>query len=309
MSGWIIRIDAARPDNWEIGKRNTTWGTKQNYGIRAGDDVFFWLTHGGGLVAYAVAAQDARPVASDAEVPWPDHADQRYRSLIPLTGITEFDPPLTTDWQQMLAWSGLSRASQSTAVAIKNPASAEALRRRVREQTPADIAASIRAEVDDELARLDSADDRRDFVQRAVAQRRGQPEFRRLLIGVYGGRCCITGCDAIPALEAAHIVPYRGRHTNRLANGLLLRADLHTLFDMHHLTVDAQSRTVRLATQLRGSHYRALHGVALRLPDSPGSLPDPRALADHNAEFVARDQLATYPQANHERRRGRRESL
>lgn len=67
--------------------------------------------------------------------------------------------------------------------------------------------------------------------------RRGQPRFRRLLLDAYLGRCAITG-TAIPALlEAAHISRYRGDHTDRVDNGLLLRADIHTLFDLHLLTV------------------------------------------------------------------------
>ena len=60
---------------------------------------------------------------------------------------------------------------------------------------------------------------------------RAPHKFRDALIGAYAGRCAITGCSVLDILEAAHITPYLGPDTNHVTNGLLLRADLHTLFD------------------------------------------------------------------------------
>ncbi|WP_336979879.1 HNH endonuclease signature motif containing protein [Altererythrobacter fulvus] len=53
----------------------------------------------------------------------------------------------------------------------------------------------------------------------------------------YEGRCAISGCDVREVLEAAHIMPYLGEETNDVRNGLLLRADLHTLFDLGLLKI------------------------------------------------------------------------
>lgn len=53
----------------------------------------------------------------------------------------------------------------------------------------------------------------------------------------YGAECCITGCTVDTLLEAAHIIPYRGDQTNDVTNGLLLRVDLHRLFDAHLLSM------------------------------------------------------------------------
>ena len=58
-----------------------------------------------------------------------------------------------------------------------------------------------------------------DSVIASIVRRRGQPEFRRALIEAYSGRCAISGCDAVDALEACHIVPYGGSQTNRVSNG------------------------------------------------------------------------------------------
>jgi hypothetical protein len=67
---------------------------------------------------------------------------------------------------------------------------------------------------------------------RTIVQRRGQPQFRQKLITAYAGRCAMTGCAVPDILEAAHIKPYMGDHSNHVTNGLLLRADVHTLFDL-----------------------------------------------------------------------------
>lgn len=73
----------------------------------------------------------------------------------------------------------------------------------------------------------------RHVANRAIAYRRGQSVFRRDLMYAYSSVCAVTGTTASDVLEAAHIYPYRGAHTNRVDNGLLLRADIHTLFDLN----------------------------------------------------------------------------
>src|SRR5262245_9271658 len=71
-------------------------------------------------------------------------------------------------------------------------------------------------------------------------------------------RCCaITGCSVRDVLEAAHIHPYRGRERNKVANGLLLRADLHTLFDCGLIAIDAATMTVIVTPSLQNSEYAA----------------------------------------------------
>jgi len=74
-------------------------------------------------------------------------------------------------------------------------------------------------------------EDGRKRIERLVTLRQGQPAFRQALMEAYERRCAITGCTIDDVLEAAHISPYLGEHTNHVTNGLLLRADMHTLFD------------------------------------------------------------------------------
>lgn len=80
--------------------------------------------------------------------------------------------------------------------------------------------------------------DGRKKIEQMVALRQGQPSFRKALMDAYERRCAITDCTIDDILEAAHISPYRGEHTNHVTNGLLLRADIHTLFDRGLIKVD-----------------------------------------------------------------------
>jgi hypothetical protein len=96
------------------------------------------------------------------------------------------------------------------------------------------LEAMASAEVDQEAAAeggaLDDDYDARLRVVRQIVARRGQARFRAALLEAYIGRCAVTGFDAAPALEGAHLRPYRGPESNDVTNGLLLRADIHTLF-------------------------------------------------------------------------------
>jgi hypothetical protein len=118
---------------------------------------------------------------------------------------------------------------------------------------------------------------------RLIDERRGQRQFRRALLATYEQRCAITTTDAPDALEAAHIVPVRDREatTNHPSNGLLLRADLHTLFDLGLVAVEPDRLTVELAGPLRQSTYGRFAGAALRRPVHAPFQPDREALGAH----------------------------
>jgi hypothetical protein len=82
---------------------------------------------------------------------------------------------------------------------------------------------------------------------RPVRERPGQQRFRADLKMAYGCRCCISGCTVSETLEAAHIDPYGGNDFDHLQNGLLLRLDLHRLFDAGKLAVEPTTREVHLS--------------------------------------------------------------
>lgn len=132
-----------------------------------------------------------------------------------------------------------------------------------------------------ELTPIDSELDGRKRVLMQVAMRQGQFNFRSLMLIAYGETCAVTGCSTVDVLEAAHIVPYRGVHTNRADNGLLLRSDIHTLFDLGRLWIDPDTMTVRLASDMRGTDYWQYEGVKIALPKSKNDWPNPEHLAKH----------------------------
>jgi putative restriction endonuclease len=104
--------------------------------------------------------------------------------------------------------------------------------------------------------------DRRKVVERQIRERRGQQQFRDGLRERYGDRCLITGCEVLAVLEAAHISPYRGEGDNHPANGLLLRADVHTLFDLDLLGIDPDRLRVELHPDVV-KEYGPIAGVTL----------------------------------------------
>jgi putative restriction endonuclease len=119
-----------------------------------------------------------------------------------------------------------------------------------------------------------------------VEPRLGQGAFRVLVTDIYNRRCAVTQERTLPALEAAHIRPYGdgGEHVAR--NGLLLRRDIHSLFDAGYVTVTPEfhfevSRRIREEFD-NGRHYYALHGQQIFVPKSVIQSPDPGALSWHN---------------------------
>jgi hypothetical protein len=82
-------------------------------------------------------------------------------------------------------------------------------------------------------------------------------------------------------LEAAHILPYQGPLTNHPQNGLLLRTDLHTLFDLGLLAVDTETMTIVTAEALDNSFYADLVGCPVYIPRDLACKPSVVALDQH----------------------------
>jgi len=91
----------------------------------------------------------------------------------------------------------------------------------------------------------------RRMAMRLAVVRQGQPKFRSELLRAYGGCCAVTGCDVPEALEAAHIDPYEGPMSNTLSNGVLLRSDVHSLFDLGLLGINPDNNTVVVAPEIK----------------------------------------------------------
>lgn len=123
-------------------------------------------------------------------------------------------------------------------------------------------------------------EERRETTSRNITIRRGQKQFRDALIEAYNGKCAITGSSTIGVLEAAHIMPYNGNKTNHTQNGLLLRSDLHTLFDLGLLTISHENYQIILHDSLKTSEYAKFHRISLPLKEE--HYPSEDALKWHN---------------------------
>lgn len=120
----------------------------------------------------------------------------------------------------------------------------------------------------------------------AIRPRLGQGAFRIQVVDLYGRRCVVTRERTLPALEAAHIKPYSEGGPRKLNNGLLLRRDIHSLYDSGSVTVTPElyfevSRRIREEFE-NGKEYDRPHGSRIVTPDQPGAGPSPSSLAWHN---------------------------
>ena len=119
-----------------------------------------------------------------------------------------------------------------------------------------------------------------------IKPRLGQGAFRVLVTDLYQRRCAVTSERTLPALEAAHIRPYGDGGEHAAPNGLLLRRDIHSLFDAGYVTVTPEfcfevSRRIREEFE-NGRHYYALHGHRIAVPQQAADRPDARVLSWHN---------------------------
>lgn len=115
----------------------------------------------------------------------------------------------------------------------------------------------------------------------SIAARQGQKTFRDDLLRAYGNTCLVTGPNIQDILEAAHIQPYADGGPSELPNGLLLRADIHTLFDLYLLAIDEEKMTVLTSPYLLETPYADLDGAPLQFPDWSTDRPSKVLLRKH----------------------------
>jgi len=122
-----------------------------------------------------------------------------------------------------------------------------------------------------------------------IFPRLGQGSFRIIVTDLYKKRCAFTGSPVLHVLEAAHIRPYARGGTHDPQNGILLRQDLHTLFDRGYMTVTPDFR-VEVSRRIKdefnnGREYYALHGSSVAVPEQESVRPE-RSLLLWHAENI-----------------------
>jgi putative restriction endonuclease len=119
-----------------------------------------------------------------------------------------------------------------------------------------------------------------------ILPRLGQGAFRLMVTDNYDRQCAVTGTHILPILDASHIKPYGLGGTHSPMNGLLLRRDLHTLFDDGYVTVTPEFR-LEVSKKLReefnnGDDYYKMHGKRIHLPATEQFVPAKESLIWHN---------------------------
>lgn len=118
----------------------------------------------------------------------------------------------------------------------------------------------------------------------------GQGAFRVLITDAYSRRCSITGEKTLPVLEAAHIKPYSDSGPHSISNGLLLRSDIHKLFDAGYMTVTKDYK-IEISSRIKeefhnGREYYQYHGKTLQnLPTRLMDQPNEAYIEWHNANI------------------------
>ena len=112
---------------------------------------------------------------------------------------------------------------------------------------------------------------------RLAPYRLGQHSFKAVVLDAYHRRCAISGTHIPPVLQAAHIRPVAAGGEHRLDNGLLLRSDIHTLFDRGYLGVDSRHRLL-VSSRLRadfsnGDQFYAKSRQSIDLPERRADRP------------------------------------
>ena len=140
--------------------------------------------------------------------------------------------------------------------------------------------------VDIEFAGQGTTDDEK--VRYALRRERlGQQWFRKQLVAAYDGRCAVSDCGVSEALEAAHIENYSGPKSQVASNGILLRRDLHALFDAHLISFEPVCGEYRLCGSylLDKTDYASFAGATLRQPNERQWRPNTVFLEAHRIEF------------------------
>lgn len=291
MSAWVFPVSAGTPENVAIAFEHRQWGMKQNRSVESGDLIYFWQSSAS-FVALGMATTDTF-AAEPSDAPWNDGVRYTHRFGLELVSDVPTSAPSWSQVKEDLGIEGSIQGPRSFAKAQ------EVLLRSYFEPQggSSGIFPSVPTQLSDRPFDVPEAlkhtPDLEDVVK---ARREGRAAFKRALNTAYAGQCAVTGTDIEGVLDAAHIVGYRGPLTNHVRNGLLLRVDIHRLFDRGLLDIrlsDASPSgySVHLDPALaQDPTYGALDGEPLRIA-APHDGPDPKALEQHRKECRQRAKV------------------
>ncbi len=150
---------------------------------------------------------------------------------------------------------------------------------------PSDLTGKERKEAEALLLAEDTDSEKALKFDRRVRRER-QADFRKALIAAYGGSCAVTQTDVLDTLQAAHIDPYRGTRSQRIVNGILMRADIHLLYAGNLIAIEPETHVLRLSQRIASSAYARYADKPIRVPNERAKRPSDSLLAMHFEQFV-----------------------
>ncbi|GAA5165907.1 HNH endonuclease [Ornithinimicrobium tianjinense] len=300
MTSWVVTIDRQHPGHWAIAKEHGFWDLTRGRAIAAGDLVYFWQA-GKSFLAQTRATSDAMPLEPGSTASWEDSGTRSYAARFEFEVISEsplaqpkwiidVGPQLTGKVPDLRSIPSFDHPDDERLASYFAASPLEVVLAELLLESP--------DEPSEEVVRLDLSildEDQRKVVEQIVAIREGQSEFRQSLLKVYDG-CAVTGTRFEASLDAAHISPYKGLQSNKVRNGLILRKDVHRLFDLDLLALEDDG-TIRVAPEVTEPIYRELDGNTAHFPSDPTSRPDPAVLAAHRAKCTWLPPAAAGPAA------------
>jgi hypothetical protein len=118
----------------------------------------------------------------------------------------------------------------------------------------------------------------------ARKRRRGQNKFRNKLLSVYDGKCAISESAVIQVLQACHLNPHRNSGINISTNGILLRSDIHDLFDENLIAICPDNLIIHVSKILENTEYFTYHGKILGKRND-NLFPDVNSIKERWKEF------------------------
>lgn len=301
MAAWIIGIDEANPEHWDYAKTHGFWDMTVHRAFEIGDVLYFWQA-GGSLLGSALVTEATHEIAAGTWMPWnlEDIKRGQYRNRVRFNVLDEASAG-TPRWGELAAATGVRGATNFGP--RKVPLAGESwLAAQVSGTNAVSTAARLWADRFEALLPEQAAgeslaeQDLRARTEAIIVLRRGQSQFRSRLLTAYAGRCAVTGTSIEGVLEAAHISPYKGEYTNVVSNGLILRSDIHTLFDLHLLTV-VPDLTVRVAPEASNEPYSTYDGAQIMCPKRSADRPGLDVLSRHNEACLWLDPRAGHGRA------------
>jgi hypothetical protein len=276
--GWPSEKLTALVERFNLDPLGTTeWWRVANKSTRVGEKVFLFKQGDGARGIFGVGTV-VSPTEMSAKLE--DDEKMRPRAEIRFDALVDPEKDFLLSWAEIQDLIPPQLANQQSSGTVLADEIRDELDARIGPITIA-LPSSLGDELSDNGSfDPDSFGDDRERAMRSICLRRGQAAFRSSLLEAYDSRCVITGCAVRDVLDAAHVFPYRGTATNHVSNGLLLRTDLHTLFDCDLIGFDPAYRSVVVSEGLAGSSYAKLAGHRLRQPSVASNSPN-RTYLEH----------------------------